>query len=83
MGEVTKLPTQGHIFTALDYQMAQDRAARAAYQPGMMIKYPWPDGLPGWIRCNGMAVEPTVHPRLYAVLRGAPLPNDPEWLIKL
>lgn len=80
---VTKLPTQGHIFTALDYQMACDRAARAAYQPGMMLRYPWPDVLAGWLRCNGQAVDPTAHPRLHLITHGEPVPNDPEWIIKL
>jgi len=80
---LTHLPTQGHILTAMDYHMAQYRAARASYQPGMMMRYPWDPVLPGWIRCNGAPIDPTVHPRLFAVTHGEPVPNDPEWIVKL
>lgn len=83
MGDVTKLPTQGHLLTALDYQMQQDRVARAAYQPGMMMQYLGQDVPAGWIRCNGLVPDPTVHPRLHQVTRGGPLPNDPAWIVKL
>lgn len=79
---VKHLPTQGHILTAFDYHLTQDRVARASYQSGMMMKYPWPEVPAGWMRVAGQQLDPTVHPNLYKVTGGI-LPNDPEYIIKL
>lgn len=78
-----KVPTQGHILTALDYLMHRDQAERNATPPGVMAKLPPKAPVPaGWVRATGQPFTSDTWPRLYPLYQGQ-LPNDPEWIIKL
>lgn len=74
--------TPGALWTAMDHAQQLDESQRGGVPTGAMVQYPWPAVPAGWLRCNGMALDPAQYPEL-AALCGGTLPHDPTAIIKL